>query len=143
MYCKVPVEQCIQLSGRQPIGTRWVDVNKSDDSNPQYRSRLVAKEINTHKRDDLFAATPPLEAQKLLLSFAMTKGIGYDTSKSKGGDLSLLTYGELITMRRCVEKCLLISHRRTMNQGCVPSYLKRCRVLVMLLRIGNANIVNG
>ena len=49
-----------------PIGSRWVDVNKGDGDNPEYRSRLVAKDI-THVGDggeDLFAATPPLEAKK-------------------------------------------------------------------------------
>ena len=29
------------------------------------------------KREDLFAATPPLEANKILLSWAVTEGIGY------------------------------------------------------------------
>ena len=58
------------------ISTRWVDVNKGDDKNPVYRSRLVAKEF---KRlglddDDLFAGTPPLEALKLLVSAAATAG---------------------------------------------------------------------
>ena len=42
-----------------------------------YRSRLVAKEIKTDKREDLFAATPALEATKLLFSMAVTEGIGY------------------------------------------------------------------
>ena len=52
----------------EPIGTRWVDTNKGDDANPDYRCRLVAQDINDKQRDDLFAATPPLEALKLLLS---------------------------------------------------------------------------
>ena len=50
VYCKVPIEQCVKATGKSPIGTRWVDINKSDDANPQYRSRLVAKEVNTYKR---------------------------------------------------------------------------------------------
>ena len=90
VYCKVPITQCIESTGSKPIGTRWVDINKSDDDDPQYRSRLVAKEINTHKRDDLFVATPPLEAQKLLMSFAVTSGVGYNSSKSKGMKLDFI-----------------------------------------------------
>ena len=43
VYCKVPTEQCINATGKHPIGNRWVDINKSDDENPQYRYRLVAK----------------------------------------------------------------------------------------------------
>ena len=58
---------------------RWGDINKGDDKNPKYRSRLVAKEIKIDKRDDLFAATPPLEAKKLLLSLALTEGFGFDS----------------------------------------------------------------
>ena len=47
---------------------RWIDINKGDAKDPNYRSRLVAKEMNTYKRDDLIAATPPLEALKLIIS---------------------------------------------------------------------------
>ena len=50
-------------------------MNKGDISNPEYRSRLVAKEIKKDKRQDLFAATPPLECKKLLFSMAVTKGM--------------------------------------------------------------------
>ena len=35
--------------------------------------------------DDLFAATPPLEALKILFSMAMTEGIGYETGKEQQG----------------------------------------------------------
>ena len=58
VYQKVPIAKCIERTGRRPIGTRWVDINKGDDENPNYRSRIVAQEFNNHKRDDLFAATP-------------------------------------------------------------------------------------
>ena len=51
--------------GKGPIGTRWIDTNKGDDEDPEYRSRIVAQEVNTEKRIDLFAATPPLEANKM------------------------------------------------------------------------------
>ena len=33
-----------------------------------YRARLVGREIAKEKRDDLYAATPPLESQRVLLS---------------------------------------------------------------------------
>ena len=67
VYDKVPVAECRIRTGQPPVGTRWVDVKKGDDDNPDYRSRLVAQELNAHKKEDLFAATPPLEAKKLLL----------------------------------------------------------------------------
>ena len=58
------MEQCWKETSKGPIGTRWVDVNKGDDKSPEYRSRMVAKEFNDIKREDIFAATPPLEAKK-------------------------------------------------------------------------------
>ena len=63
LYTKVDEDECWEMTGKARIGTRWVDVNKGDETNPEYRSRLVAKEINKGRRDDLFAATPPLEAK--------------------------------------------------------------------------------
>ena len=69
--------------GKGPIGTRWVDINKGDEDRTEYRSSLVAKELKTDKREDLFAATPPLEALKLLISMAMTEGICYQNGKEE------------------------------------------------------------
>ena len=85
MYVKVPLEECWKQTGQVPIGTRWVDVNKGDDDHPDYRSRLVAQEINSHKREDLFAATPPLEAKKVLMSFATTEGLGFQSGEKEKG----------------------------------------------------------
>ena len=85
VYTKVPLEECWHATGQEPIGTRWVDVNKGDDVNPVYRSRLVAQEINRSKREDLFAATPPLEANKLLFSCAVTEGIGFEKGCKQSG----------------------------------------------------------
>ena len=45
VFDKVPISEGIKNTGKQPIGVRWVDVNKQDEDNPKYRSRLVAKEI--------------------------------------------------------------------------------------------------
>ena len=61
------------MTGKAPIGCRWIDINKGDDEHPEYRSRLVAKEINRSPSDEMFAATPPLEAKKMLFSMAMTE----------------------------------------------------------------------
>ena len=77
VYDKVRISECYERTGKAPIGVRWVDVNKGDDVNVEYRSRLVAKEIKKDSTNDLFAATPPLEAKKALLSMAVTEGIGY------------------------------------------------------------------
>ena len=58
--------------GWKVIKSRWIDINKGDDNNPNYRSRMVGKEFNIGELEGLFAATPPLEALRLILSWAAT-----------------------------------------------------------------------
>ena len=57
----------------KPITTRWVDINKGDEEDPNYRSRLVARELNKGKTmwTTFFAAMPPLSALKALMVIAM------------------------------------------------------------------------
>ena len=62
----------IARTGGKLIGTRWVDVNKGDGTNIDYRSRLVGREFNVGRDDALYAATPPLEALRLIISNAAT-----------------------------------------------------------------------
>ena len=76
LYKNVPASNCWKDTGKGPIKVRWIDINKGDVKQPNYRSRLVAKEINTYKQMDLFAATPLLEALKLILSTAATQNRG-------------------------------------------------------------------
>ena len=76
VWTKVPREQCLRDTGKPPIKVRWVDRNKKDDANPQYRSRIVAKEIKTYANPELFAATPPVEYVKFLLSCAASSQWG-------------------------------------------------------------------
>ena len=73
VYHKVSIQDCGNATGKAPIDVRWVDINKGDDADPAYRSRLVAKEIKNDKRDEVFAATPPLEAVLLLLPEMATR----------------------------------------------------------------------
>ena len=56
--------------GKAPIGVRCVDVNKQDEKDPLYRSRLVAKDYNNSKEPDLYTATPPLGFLRLIVSLA-------------------------------------------------------------------------
>ena len=69
VYEYAKISECWELTGKQPIGTRWIDVNKGDSLKPNYRSRLVAKEYKVDVRPDLFAATPPTECLRLLFAF--------------------------------------------------------------------------
>jgi hypothetical protein len=61
-----------QMTMGKIIGVRWVDVNKGDSEEPEYRSRLVGREVIVGKDDALYAATPPLEALRLIISHAAT-----------------------------------------------------------------------
>ena len=62
--------RCVARTGRKPIGVRWRDTNKGDWYNVNVRSRLVAKEFNKKKCDDLFAGTPLVEAMRAIISMA-------------------------------------------------------------------------
>ena len=73
LYRKVLVSECWGRIGKKPIQVRWIDVNQGDVKQRNYRFRLAAKEINTYKRQDLFAATPPLETLKMILSMVATQ----------------------------------------------------------------------
>ena len=54
--------------GAKLFTTKWVDTDKGTKEEPNYRSRLVGREIKTDHRPDLFAATPPLESLRYVLS---------------------------------------------------------------------------
>ena len=72
VYDKRPLHEAYQKTGKQPIPVRWVDVNKGDDEEHNYRSRLVAKDIHKKGEDSIFAPTPPLEALRSILMMAAT-----------------------------------------------------------------------
>ncbi len=65
---KVPLEECWKNIGKAVAGVKWVNANKGDKENSEYQCRSVAKEIKKDKREGLLAATPTLEAKKMLFS---------------------------------------------------------------------------
>ena len=67
VYRKVPRQEAKDV-GVRVMTTKWIDTNKGSDSEPNYRSRLVARELNLSERPDLFAATPPLESLRYTIS---------------------------------------------------------------------------
>ena len=88
---EVNIRECDGRTGKAPIGTRWVDINKGDSVHPGYRSRLVAQEVNARRCEDLFAATPPLEAQQMRMPMAVTEGVGFRAgNKAKGMKLDFI-----------------------------------------------------
>jgi hypothetical protein len=75
VWVKVPKARAKKETGRHPISARWVDVNKCDEQHPNYRSRLVARQLKATDRSGqtYFAPAPPLEALRTVLSLAMTR----------------------------------------------------------------------
>ena len=56
------------------MSARWVDTNEGDEVHPNYRSRLVARQLKAMDKSghSFFAPAPPLEALRTVLSLAMT-----------------------------------------------------------------------
>jgi len=75
VWIKRPKGEAKMRTGRAAISVRWVDVNKGDDLNPRYRSRLVARQLKArdNSTERFFAPTPPLEALRTVVSFAASE----------------------------------------------------------------------
>ena len=73
LYDKVDWEECIRMTGRPPVSSKWVEVDKGTAEKPDVRCCLVALDFRVKgegHRDDFFAAMPPLEPKKLLFKMA-------------------------------------------------------------------------
>ncbi len=77
VYTKVRREPWMRV-----ISTKWIDTNKGDEACPSYRARLVARELNLSKKDGLFAATPPVESLRMILSICASNQHSYDESRN-------------------------------------------------------------
>ena len=69
-------DECWERTGAAPVAVRWVDTNKGTEEEPQVRSRLVARDFKDRRggrRDNLYAATPPLKGLRMLWSKAAAK----------------------------------------------------------------------
>eukprot|EP00435_Cladocopium_sp_Y103_P064420 s364_g26.t1 len=73
VWTLVPLRECWDQMQKPPIGCRWIDIDKGDLNNPNYRSRLVVQEVRTSGTEAIFAATPPLESIRFLLSLQRSK----------------------------------------------------------------------
>jgi len=69
---KRPYAEAIAKIWERATSVRWIDTNKGDEETPNYRSRLVAREIRKHGENPIFAPTPPLESFRTVLSLAAT-----------------------------------------------------------------------
>ena len=59
--------------GMKIIATKWLEVNKGGETNVDIRTRLVRCEFAYEKRDDIFAATPPLESLRVMISLRASR----------------------------------------------------------------------
>ena len=73
-----PRSEAYRVPGKRPVPVTWVDVSKGDGLNPNYRIRLVARDIRLPGGEAIFAPTPLLEAPLTVLSAAAT---GWKTAK--------------------------------------------------------------
>ena len=75
IWKEVDVDEAWAKTGKGPVSVRWVDTDKGTEGKPNVRCRLVARDFKSkdnRDREDLFAATPPLELLKALLSRAVS-----------------------------------------------------------------------
>jgi hypothetical protein len=73
IWKEMPLQECWGKTGRAPVSVKWVDTEKLAGL---VSSRWVALDFKTKgdkKREDLFAAPPPLELLKAPLSRAASK----------------------------------------------------------------------
>ena len=123
-FTKVPISQCVARTGRKPIGVRWRDINKGDRYNVNIRSRLVAKEFNNRKCDDLFAGTPPVEAMRAIISMAAS-GTTHKTLMTVDVSRAYM-YANAGT--KCTLKCAQKRMRRMEMRSAAGGWKKTCTV---------------
>ena len=91
---KRTIEECWNETGKAPITLKWIDRNKGDSVKPNYRSRIVVREVKKQHGalpgHVLFSNMPPLEAAKILCSELTTK-----KNSKKGKPLKLALYDTL------------------------------------------------
>jgi hypothetical protein len=91
VYEKKAIEECWQRTGKGPKTRKWIDRNKGDREHPNYRSRIVVREVKKQHGalpgHMLFSNMPPLEAVKILCSELATR-----KKNKKGTDLRLALY---------------------------------------------------
>ena len=107
MWTKIP-RRMAKEKGWRIIKSHWLDINKGDDANPKYRSRFVGKEFNDKAVDGLFAATPPHEALRLLISWATSYGVASPgvTEKTKGKCILIADVSRAFVKHQPVVTCV-------------------------------------
>ena len=79
-----------------------IDINKGDDNHPMLRSLYAGKDFNNGPMDGLFAATPPIEGLRALVSEAAPLDVD-EEKVIKLDDLSRAFFEAPATREVCVE----------------------------------------
>ena len=117
----VPLATCWAATGKNPLGGKWVDVNKGDAEAPLVRSRYVAMEFAHQKDDNFFAATPPLEAIRLLLSRAAT-----GRTHGRGGRKILIIDARKAHLHALADRDIFVQLPPEVAQSGMCGHLRRC-----------------
>ncbi len=88
VYKKVRREVALAHNVGKPITLRWIDINKGSKELPDYRSRIVARDLRGKDEESIFAATPPWEAKQLLFSLAASQ-LGREQAPLKLGFIDI------------------------------------------------------
>ena len=102
VWAKVDRKEALR-QGWPIVSTRWIDINKGDEQCPVHRSRLVAKEFADSDGDGLFAATPPLETLRVLISEAATTEKDKEEKVVMIADVSRAFFEAPVVRDICVE----------------------------------------
>ena len=86
VYTKTTRDEA-KRSGAKVITTRWIDIDKGDAGNLDYRCRFVGREIKNDDRPELFAATPLLEALRMVISICASNQDGLQPYRLLSSDV--------------------------------------------------------
>jgi hypothetical protein len=117
----VPISESWRLTGKAPLQGKWVDVNKGDFARPVVRSRYVAKEFADRRSDEFFAATPPLEALRMILSHAAS---GRKTGQ--GGRKILVVDARKAHLHAMAERAVCVALPPEVREPGKCALLRRC-----------------
>ena len=70
---RVAQKEEARKAGKRVLRLKWIDTDKGDMSARNVRSRLVCTEVRRRGSDAIFAATPPLDSMKAILTKAASR----------------------------------------------------------------------
>ena len=98
VFDEVPIAQCWKRTGKAPLRARWLDIDKGT----RKQRRWVAKQFKGSDSEEWFAATPPIEALRALISHTMS---GPKTKALMVCDVSRAFFYAAVQHEIFVEQC--------------------------------------